>query len=279
MDAAPVVSIKGKLFTTHAGIQKLFRFYHECSGYQDITIFIDFYKLEWFDGNLSAILGSILIKLIKENNLKFSTDFVYLKEKFNVLFKNGFLLSEMVVLDDRKSTVVYQQFGINDKEEFLSYVENDLMSHQGMPNIEEDQKEKIIDALIEVFNNIQIHSKTQHGFFVCGQYYPRKRKLVFTMLDLGVGFLPAIQQKTQGQISNDYDSIHWAIQKSNTTKPCSPGGLGLFDLYSYFKSSSGDMQIITGDTFWSITTDAPTGKRYTYSVPYFGSILNLFFSI
>ncbi len=273
----PVIAIVGPLYTDYSGIKRLFEFYHKAKDYYNTTIYLDFYHLEWFDANLSAIFGSILSKLSTENNLVFSTDLNFLEDNFNVLFRNGFLNSENVNVDEQKSTVCFKSFNPKDKEGFVSYIESDLLVHRGMPSLSEEQKDKILESLIEVFCNIQIHSKSESDFFVCGQYYPTKGVLIFTMVDLGVGFLPAIHQKTNGSVSNSYDAILWALVKRNTTKTTSPGGIGLFDLYNYFKDSKGNLQIITGDTFWSIDMEQTLLKKFIFPSPYIGSILNLVF--
>ena len=97
------------------------------------------------------------------------------------------------------------------------------------------------------------------------------------MVDLGVGFLPAINVKTNGTVNNSYDAILWALIKRNTTKTNSPGGLGLSDLYRFLKDSNGNLQIITGDTFWSIDLEQTLLKKFSFPNPFVGSILNLVF--
>ncbi|MFC4691511.1 hypothetical protein ACFO5T_13815 [Dokdonia genika] len=277
MDSKIVLHLSDNIYTNFSGIKRLFDFYKTASDYYNETIYIDFYHLNWFDANLSALFGSILAKLTKENNLKFSTDLKYLEEHFDVLYRNGFLRSDSVVSDEQQSTVSFKSFSIDDKDGFINYVENDLLTHRGMPNLTEDEKDNIIDSLIEVFCNIQIHSKTDEPFYVCGQYYPKQGVLTFSMVDLGVGFLPAIKNKTKGVVNNDYDAIKWALEKKNTTKVGRPGGLGLFDLNTYFGKTNGDLQIITGDTFWSLELENAVMKKFHFPNPYVGSILNLFF--
>lgn len=274
----PVIHIKDSLYTDFSGIKRLFNFYHDAAQYYNTTIFIDFYHLTWFDANLSALFGSMLEKLSVENNLKFSTDLTFVKEKFNVLFRNGFLNNGKVFVDEQKSTISFMSFELDDKHGFVNYIENDLLSHRGMPTIEPKTKDNIIDSLIEVFCNIQIHSKSKSPFFVCGQYYPQKGYIVFSIVDLGVGFLPAINIKTNGVINNSFDAIKWALTKGNTTKESKIGGIGLFDLCTYFKESGGNLQIITGDVFWATEIDYNQINHYKFDNPYVGSIINLFFN-
>ncbi len=273
-----IIDFSDNLYTDYSGINRLFKFYSQASVYYNTTIYLDFYHLTWFDANLSALFGSILSKLSKENNLLFSTDLKFLEDNFEILFRNGFLYSKNKYVDEHKSTVSFRSFTLDDKDGFVKYISEDLMEHQGMPNFDSNQKDKILDSLIEVFCNIQIHSKSKDAFFVCGQYYPKKKTLAFSIVDLGIGFLPAIQIKTNGSIDNHFDAIEWALQKGNTTKVDSPGGLGLSDLYSYFKNSNGNLQIITGDTYWSIDMENTLLKKLNFKTPYVGSMINLFFN-
>ncbi len=278
MENKIILHLSGNLYTDFIGIKRLFEFYHKASVHYDTTIFINFYKLTWFDANLSALFGSMLTKLSKENNLFFSTDLVFLKKYFDVLFRNGFLASKSSIEDEQQSTVSFRSFLPDDKEGFIAYIEHDLLGHRGMPSFSEKEKDSIIDSLIEVYSNIQIHSKSSEPFYVCGQYYPQKGFLAFSMVDLGVGFLPAIKAKTNGLINNSYHAIKWALKRNNTTKIDRPGGIGLTNLTSYFKNSNGNFQIITGDTFWSLKLESKLVKNFNFQTPYTGSILNLFFN-
>ncbi|GHC60871.1 hypothetical protein [Ulvibacter litoralis] len=277
MEDKIVLHLSDSFHTNFSGIKRLFEFYKLASEYYNDTIYIDFYHLIWFDANLSALFGSILAKLNNENNLSFSTDLNFLQEHFDVLFRNGFLRSKSALDDEQKSTVSFRSFKPDDKDGFIGYIENDLLSHRGMPNFTEKEKDDIIESLIEVFCNIQIHSKSEEPFYVCGQYYPKQGFLTFSMVDLGVGFLPAIENKTKGKIDNSYDAIKWALEKKNTTKG-KPGGLGLYNLNSYFNRTNGNFQIISGDTFWSLELETTVMKKFHFPNPYVGSILNLFFN-
>lgn len=277
MDDKIVFEFKESIKTNFSGTKKLFDFYKFAADYYNETIYLDFYHLNWFDANLSALFGSILTKLGNENNLTFSTDINYLKEHFNVLFRNGFFKNGNKIEDEHQSTIIYKSFSPDDKNGFINYIENDLLTHRGMPSFSEKEKDEILECLIEVFCNIQIHSKSNGNFYVCGQYYPEKGMLTFSMVDIGVGFLPAIKNKTKDSVNNNYDAIKWALKKKNTTKN-SPGGLGLFDLNSYFNRTKGNLQIITGDTFWSTELENAIMKKFIFPNPYVGSILNLFFN-
>lgn len=275
MEDTPVISLSEEFYTNFSGINRLFKFYHEAVEHYNTTIYLDFYHLKWFDANLTALFGSILSKLTKENNLVFSTDLNFLEDKFNILFRNGFLSPER---EKNGSSIYYKSFDTTHEVEFINYIRQDLLTHQGMPELTESQQTQILDSLIEVFNNIQIHSKSEHPFFVCGQYYPTKKQVAFSMVDLGVGFLPAIVEKTNGTITNDYDAIKWALEKGNSSRSGTPSGIGLYRLQEHFKNNGGNFQIITGSTYWSLDLEKTMISSYKIQQPYVGSMLNLLFN-
>ena len=274
---AVVIEIKGSIRTDFSGIQKLYGFYMEASKHINQTIFLDFYKLNFLDGNLCALFLSMMYRLQINNNLKFSTDHEFIKNRFNVLARNGFIKLEEAISDQQKSTVCLQHFHTDNLDEFLRYVEQDLMSHRGL-NLKEEESYKIIDSLIEIATNIEIHSNTNEPFFACGQYYPENGVLKFSMVDLGNGFLPAIEAKTIGQISTNFEAIEWALKNGNTTKMNEPGGLGLSDLRKYFANNNGHLQIVTGDAFWSSEFDGSRIKFQQFGAPCLGTMINLLFS-
>lgn len=248
------VRLTDQIGTSFSGYRKLVRFYQECAEHTNDTVSIDFYDLEWIDGNQAALFDAILYKLTKDNGLRFSTDFEFLKKKFDVLFRNGFLVDGEAIEDDRKSTVPVKNFSCEDKKGFIQYVERDLMKHRGMPtSLSKKVREKIIDDLIEIFCNAHHHANTKDPFFVAGQYYPRAGELRFTMVDLGDGFLPRIEKATNGKITTSLEAISWAV-KGNSSKLAidgTSGGLGLKGIHKYCTANEGVLDIATGDGYWS----------------------------
>jgi len=272
-----IIYLNGVFQTNFEGIKRLHQFFVEASQYRDTELYIDFTRLIFLDGNLCALLHSMLYRLSNNNNLIFATDFEYVNSKFDVLVRNGFIPMTGPGGDMKNSTIGLKQFDVKDVDGFVNYIQNDLLAHRGM-KLSQEEYEKIFDCIIEIFTNVDLHSKTIHPFFACGQYFPEKNVLKFTMVDIGNGFLPAIQAKTMGNISNSYDAIRWALEERNTTKIDSPGGLGLPTLLDYFKTSTGNMQIITGNTYWSSEFDKSLVKYQKFVNPCVGTMINLLFS-
>lgn len=277
-----VVQLTDRIDTSYSGYKKLLDFFNTCRDYTNQTIHIDFYNLEWIDANKCALLEAILYKLNKENGLTFATNGEFLKEKFDVLFRNGFIKTDEKVDDTRKSTLPSAHFDCTDKDGFIKYLETELMTHRGMPKLAPELREKIIDDLIEVFCNAHHHANTDDPFFVAGQYYPTAGVLKFTMVDLGDGFLPRIRKATDGQVDKSIDAISWAL-KGNSSKLAlenTSGGLGIQGMYKYCKNHQGQLDIITGDGYWSTShKDTIFEPGRTIIGPTFaGSTINLVFN-
>ncbi|MCC6372887.1 MAG: hypothetical protein IT236_17920 [Bacteroidia bacterium] len=277
-----VVKLRDRIDTSYSGYRKLVEFFNTCRDFTNQTIHIDFYHLDWIDANKSALLEAIMYKLNKENGLSFATDGSFLKEKFDVLFRNGFVKTGQKFEDDRMSTLPTGHFNCKDKNEFINYLEKHLMTHRGMPKLATKLRDKIIEDLIEVFCNSGHHANTQDPFFGGGQYYPRAGCLKFTMVDLGDGFLPRIHAATKGQIDTSVDAINWAL-KGNSSKLAlenTSGGLGIKGMHKYCMENDGQLDIITGNGYWS-TSQKNTifeGGRVLDGSVLAGSTINLFFN-
>ncbi|NJN77724.1 MAG: hypothetical protein HC803_04835 [Saprospiraceae bacterium] len=249
---AITISLKGSIHTGIRGYNKIIGIYHEAKVYKNTEISLDFSGMTWIDANLCSLLNAIEYRLKAENNIDFVTDFDYLyNNNFDVLFRNGFLKDpDFDGHDYRGSTVQLTEFGRSDKSRFLRYINNDLMFHERMPRLDDDLFDKIIEDLIEVYCNYEYHAKTAAPFFICGQYYPTHKVFKVSMVDVGVGFLDAIQNVTQGRISTHAAAIKWAVQGNSTKEKNIPGGLGLQGILDFCYKTGGKLEIVSGDAYW-----------------------------
>jgi len=278
-----IVLGQDRIFTDNTGTKQLFNFYHSCSSLNDCTIMVDLEDIHWIDGNMCAVFGAILFKLQKENNLNFTIDFHQVNTKCNVLFRNGFINLSEVQPENKsssKTTLPFKAFLPTDKDGFITYVYEELLTHTGMPKFNNDVLSKLADDLTELLSNINLHAETAYPFFVCGQYYPTAQRVIFTVCDLGVGFLPKINAKTKGNITTASESILWAVD-GNTTKTDTLGGINLRRMKDYFLKSGGAIHIVTGDAYWSSdnigTSLYPSGIIPLLN-PFVGTTIHLVFN-
>ena len=280
----PIVKICGAVYTAPQGIIELMRFYNEAAQHNNTTISIDLYSLTWIDANLASFLNALIYRLNTENNLQFSTDFNYVESKFDVLFRNGWLQrKEYKLVDKRATTIPCAQFLPSQELKFTEYIEKSLLCHRGiMPHLDHGTRRQIQSNLIEIFQNFGKHARTDYPLFACGQYYPNKKYFIFSMVDLGIGFLKPIQNFTNGEINSHIGAIRWGLsgKSSSITDPSSEiGGFGLQGIHQYCQGNKGIFQIYTGTDFWGTDLEN-TADRGHIEIGYFqGSLLNLFFNV
>lgn len=279
MSKESIYKLSEEIYTNSTGVNEIISVYNFFKSKENETVEICFKGLRWIDANLCALLQAVLYKLSKENNLKFIADINTLEEKFHVFFNNGFI-KQNGIKQIGESSVELKTFKPSQENEFIDYIDIDLLGNHGMSEVSPETKERISDAMIELFNNYQVHAKTEYPVFACGQFFPKQEKIIFTVVDLGVGFLPAIKEKTKSNkqpVTTHLGAIKWSVKKKNTTKQ-PPGGLGLSDLKKCTIDYSGEIQIVTGDTFWSSSLNEDFFPFKRIHFPFVGSTINLIFS-
>ena len=77
-------------------------------------------------------------------------------------------------------------------------------------------KKKVRECMLEIFINAQAHGDTKN-IFSCGQLYPQKGKIDFSIVNLGSTIQKNVSHYRQLEISS-IEAIEWAIQEGNTTR-------------------------------------------------------------
>jgi hypothetical protein len=275
----PVLTLSGEIYTNTSGFNQLMQLYTDASKFTDTEITLDCYELDWIDANLTAFLLAIEHRLFKEKNVSFRGDYEYFSKKFGVLFRNGWLKSDYDNINDdiQKTTVPSTKFLQTQEKEFCKYINESLLSHRGMYSITNEKRKKIESDLLEIRNNILEHANTVDPFFVSGQYFPKLGYLIFTLVDLGVGFLKPIKEYTNGKIINTKEAIEWALGGNSVTGNCL-AGLGLEGIREYMNKHDGKLQIYSDNILWStdlVTTELGPDRELRYNFE--GSVLNLWF--
>lgn len=241
----------GVILTDHDGYSKLINFYYKCCEQElGSEIMIDFEKLQWVDGNMAALIVGMLKKMEYERSFIFYVDPEDVSSRFNILVKNGLITGVEIIERDNMTALALTGFEINEDLRFVEYIQSQLLSHQSQ-KFDDKQKKKLMNALLELYTNVQKHARSKDPYFVCGQYFKNLKLLRFTLVDLGIGYLKPIQEFTRGEVDTSGKAIRWALKKGNTTRADSPGGLGLKDILDYCDESGAIFDIITGNTYWS----------------------------
>lgn len=258
---------------TFSSYQKLITFYEKNKEKMFDRINIGLYQ--WFSANMSAALGAILDVLSSDFN---SINFSYISPRIEtILLKNDFLTyyGKDRMFDSNNTTIKYQKLKPNDGKYFKTYVVEELIENHytDLPKMSKGAKEKIVEAIYEIFVNAQIHSETEF-IYTCGQFYPTKSKIEFTIVDTGIGFREKINRRFSSNLRAT-QAIEWAVKETKTTKEGISGGLGLALLREFISANKGKMQIVSNEGFYQFDSNGETTAKFHGEFP--GTIVNLQF--
>src|SRR5690606_36192602 len=171
---------------TYDSYQSLISFYEENKDkmFDDIHLELR----HFFSANMSAALGAVLD--IFTSNLN-DIHFDYISPRIEtILLKNDFLTyyGKKRAIDNNNTTIKFQKLKTTDAKYFKNYVIEELIEGHiaALPRMSEGVKEKRLEAIYGIFVNAQIHSETQF-IYTCGQFFPNKSKIEFTIVDTGIG--------------------------------------------------------------------------------------------
>jgi hypothetical protein len=181
-----------------------------------------------------------------------------------VLNRNGFLSSSTV--DTRGTTIRYQRFSTTDAVKFALYTEENLV-RQNMPAMSQQVLAGVLGGLDELFSNAALHSNTECGVFSCGQAFPAIKRLRFSIADAGIGIGQTVARKTRQRLT-DTEAIDIAMQEGFTSKALDvPGGLGLKVLKEFVKLNGGNLIVVSGRGYWSMTNDDIVKRNLIFPFP------------
>lgn len=156
---------------------------------------------------------------------------------------------------------------------FYDYVNNQLLNARAFPSMGEELKRKISESIYEIFMNAKMHSHSEY-VYTCGQYFPKKDIIEFTIVDIGQGFKNNINKRFNKNMSA-VQAIQWAAEAGNTTKQNAPGGIGLAILKEFITLNDGTFQIVSDDGFYEYHEGQDV--YCTLYTPFPGTVVNMKF--
>ncbi|MCD6326742.1 hypothetical protein J7M28_04205 [bacterium] len=145
---------------------------------------IDMSHVGWFDANMCAPFGAVLHRARQALN---AISIVNVRDDVEkILCKNGLLrdYGHILVLDTYGTTVPYKSFQPSDLRYFNHYIKKYLRG-KGIPTMTQALRKKFYEGIMEIFTNAATHSETKMGIHACGQFFPKKNSLDFSIADLG----------------------------------------------------------------------------------------------
>ena len=252
-----------------AGFSALSRLYTEAVGCSSIEV--DMQATSWIDADMCAPFGAVIRAL---ESRQVAVRLVNMRDNVReILLKNGFLNQHNGrVHDTWDTTIAYKQFKVSDEIGFSSYVSNDLAGHRVCPKCQLELQKMFSQNVCEIFSNAMLHSRTQLGVFSCGQFFPKRDQLDFTVADLGVGMRRNVEIFMRSEISA-VEAIIWATNGNTTKANDRPGGMGLKSLCHFFYLNEGCVRIVSDAGYWQ-----KQGQNVTASLlqhPFPGTVVNL----
>ncbi len=246
---------------------------------KDKQLLVEFSQCVEIDGNLSAVIGAILDKVLPSvHHILVGTPRNKTVKK--VLARNHFLRFWQVEtnIEERENYVEYSRFKKGaSSEEFKKYIQEGLINKQKFPQHTNLAGEKIVESIFEIYANAVMHGKTDY-IHSCGEYMPDRHILEMTIVDCGQtipGNVKEFLGRTNQKEIGDCDAIEWAFVSGNTTKS-QTGGLGLAIIKDFIGLNEGSIQVVSGRGF--IEYRGTSVERYLLKVPFPGTVVNMKFN-
>lgn len=254
----------------YESFEALASLYARTKGYFFDDVEIDMQSTRWFDADMCAAFGAILHSLRTRLN---DVNLIHIPQAVEtILSKNSFLshYGRARIPNRWGTTITYKRFDIEDDHYFANYIEGELIHRSEIPEMSLGLLKRFRESIFEIFSNAILHSRTELGIFSCGQFFPNRNRLDFTVADLGIGIHQNVKDYTGFNISPE-EAISWATEESNTTKhgnlPGVPGGLGLKLLCEFIDLNRGCIQIVSGAGYWQRKNRKTLTKSLTYPFP------------
>lgn len=227
------------------GFDSIARIAKETHDFRLDSVELNFSGCRFFEANMAAPLYVVIAKVRDELN-DVSVRNVSSEIK-GMLKRNRFLtVFNMASLKDKdETTLPFKIFKLHAGEQFYDYLES-YMNGRGIPRMTKALTKRFRQSLVEIFLNASIHSYSASGIFACGQFFPEKHRLDFTIADAGIGIRENVRRYTGKKRISSCAAIKWALIEGNTTKTGrEPGGLGLKLIKDFIRMNRGKLQIVS----------------------------------
>lgn len=228
------------------------------------NIYLDFSRTFFVSNELTAALSASVLQWINDEHQVFLG---HMKPEIHKAFsKNGFLKLfniEEPIDDTYKTTLpIFMDYSQNETI-IYQYLYNNVFNSPHWPKTQSNSNlkiEVINSAIFEMARNINEHSGSNE-LFMCGQFYPQKQTLGFTLVDNGISIptnvsthIPDLSDSTNSEI------IDWSTQKGNSTKETAASGLGLYDIKTSLLNF-GELTIFSNNGIWKQTSQGKIIKK------------------
>lgn len=260
------------------GIEWLCELAEQSAMFVQEHVFIDFSQCDYIEGNLCAVLGSIIHGMQTKGGctVYFSGHSESLKRMLaNNSFWKSFQPDEVVDYVPNDDAVPFRWFREAEEKDFEHYITNKLFNKLVKLRLSEALRRRMIESIGEIYVNAHTHGRCDL-VFCCGQFFRRSGMLSVTIVDLGRTIKANVEDfllESQSGIK----SIVWALTEPNSTKTNQSGGFGLKLTSAFIDFNLGKMHIVSSNGFWALET----GVYYRHELPiaFPGTIVTLTFNL
>ena len=231
-------------------------------------LILDMSEVKVFDAHMAAPLGAILARVADAFN---AVDIVDVPDRVEKkLRKNRFLTRYRYepLRAARRTAMPFRRLHLlSGQGAFENYVEQ-WLGRKGMPEMSRRARRAFKRKVFEIYQNAVIHSESDIGVFVCGQSFPRKKRLDFTIADAGIGIRETVRRYFENDRIGSVGSMRWALAPHNTTKRDRlPGGLGLQLLKDFTRMNGGKIQIASRFGFYEYSDGDDNFRKMSADFP------------
>lgn len=211
---------------------------------------LDFSKCHFISAEGTAVLSGM--KFVRDKKgCKTKIDYNTIQEDVRIVLKRwGFLDlfessgSGWKVVSPIGTTIpIYKQerLMVND---IVNYIDQILLNRTEMPVMSAALHKEIRRSFFELFGNIFTHSDSIIGGIVCGQVFPKDRKIQIVFYDVGKGIARNVC-KAEPSITSDEKAIEWALKRGTSTLSSESvsRGLGLYLIRMFLSVNEGEFRI------------------------------------
>ena len=237
---------------------EVIKFFNEFLGDSEKEMYYDMEQITFFEASLVPFFHSINQQLfethenIMYNKINKTIEIFFIRSKFATKFNSKYV--NVNLKDIYKTYIEFTEF--KKEEEAGFYIIEKKLQDKKLIDFRDEIQVELISLIAELTNNSYEHGRSENAYF-CGQYYPQKRKLSFSISNLGRTINENVKEKNIN--FSDEKCLEWIFEEGTTTRrDGTNGGQGLFDLKTVVKKLFGKITVISGYDYFQINKKGNT---------------------
>lgn len=237
---------------------EVIKFFNEFLGDSEKEMYYDMEQITFFEASLVPFFHSINQQLfethenIMYNKINKTIEIFFIRSKFATKFNSKYV--NVNLKDIYKTYIEFTEF--KKEEEAGFYIIEKKLQDKKLIDFRDEIQVELISLIAELTNNSYEHGRSENAYF-CGQYYPQKHKLSFSISNLGRTINENVKEKNIN--FSDEKCLEWIFEEGTTTRrDGTNGGQGLFALKTIVKKLFGEVTVISGYDYFQINKKGNT---------------------